>query len=253
MKPLLKVAGLRVSYRTRRIIEDFEFELQHRSCTALVGYSGCGKSTVLKALVGLVRADGGDGWLNSDQFLDKGSITVHPWSLRRQLTLVTQQSGLLPHKTVLDNIILGTTLITGLSKGVAIRRTEDMAARLGVADKLRSYPNQLSGGELQRAHLARALVLEPTVFLLDEVTSNVDPRTSESIGMALKYLREGLGASIVLVSHDFAAVKSLADRIIFLHEGKNFEEVSGESFPGGFKTAEARAFTTESGTRSNHA
>jgi ABC-type polar amino acid transport system ATPase subunit len=249
IEPGLKIRGLKVSYGCRSVLAGFDFDLRPKSCTAIVGYSGCGKSTVLKSIVGLAHAEAGEGWLNGEQFLVAGSIAVHPWSLRRSLTLVTQQSGLQPYMTVLDNIILAITAVMGLTRNEAVHRSEEIASRLGLQDKLSSYPDQLSGGELQRAHLAKALVLEPKIFLLDEITSNVDPRTSESIGRALQYLHDSRGTSIVFISHDFATVKNLADRIIFLHEGKNFEEVTGQTFPEGFKTPEGIAFAAKTNTR----
>jgi ABC-type glutathione transport system ATPase component len=111
--------------------------------------------------------------------------------------------------------------------------------------QLHSYPSQLSGGQMQRAHLARALVLEPAAFLLDEVTSSVDPRTAEDICLALQQIRRARGTSMLLVSHDFAVVKALADQVIFLHEGRNFDDIPVADFPGGFETPQARAFTSE--------
>jgi polar amino acid transport system ATP-binding protein len=252
VKPTLRIRGLSVSYNSRNILADFQLDLAPRSCTAIVGYSGCGKSTLLKSIVGLVPARTGDAWLGDDQFLESGSITVHPWSLRRQLTLVTQQSGLLPYKTVRDNIALSAEIVLGATPQVAASQAEEMATKVGLKHVLLSYPNELSGGELQRAHLARALVLKPIVFLLDEITSNVDPRTAEAIGEALQYLHSTCGTSMLLVSHDFSAVKSLADRVIFLHEGKNFEEVSNQHFPEGFQTADALSFTATARRQVNH-
>jgi len=242
--PLLKVRELSVSYKQHKAISAFQLDLAPKSCTAIVGYSGSGKSTILKSMVGLVKAQAGEAWLDGDHFLGAGAVTVHPWSLRRQLTLVTQQSGLQPNKTVLGNIVLAAMVVMGITREEAAHRAQEVTAKLGLAEKLGSYPGELSGGQLQRAHLAKALVLEPRVFLLDEITSNVDPRTSEAIGQALQDLHASRGTSMLFISHDFSAVRNLADRVIFLHEGRNFEEVSGQSFPEGFKTAEALAFTT---------
>ncbi len=247
--PSLKVRELGVSYNERKIISAFQLDLAPRSCTAIVGYSGSGKSTILKSLAGLVKAEAGEAWLDGEHFLEAGGLTVHPWSLRRQLTLVTQQCGLQPHKTVMDNIVLAAIVVMGIAKQEAVDRAHEVTGKLGLVEKLGSYPGELSGGQLQRAHLAKALVLEPNVFLLDEITSNVDPRTSEAIGQTLQDLHSSRGTSILFISHDFSAVRNLADRVIFLHEGRNFEEVSVRSFPEGFKTAEALTFTTNTRKR----
>ncbi len=246
VNPLLKLDGLRVSYGKRHILTDFGLELTPNTCTAIVGYSGCGKTSVLNALVGFVRASSGEAWFQGEQFLSDGQIMVRPWSLRRHMTIVPQQAGLLPHKTVVDNLLLGPMKLLGLEREEAVRRVQEIAARLGIADCVDSFPMQLSGGQLQRAHLARALVLQPEIVLLDEVTSNVDPRTSDSIREALVNLRDTKGISIILVSHDFAIVKRLADRVIFLHEGRNFEEIPQYNFPNGFLTPEAKRFAEKS-------
>jgi len=242
---LLHVEGLRVSYGARQVISGFKIDLASQSCTAIVGSSGCGKSTMLGALVGLLPATAGNGWLGEEQFMQAGALTVHPWSLRRQISLVTQQPGLLPQRTMLQNLTLAMHLVLGDKKDQTLSRVHEITAMLGIETHLNAYPNQLSGGQLQRAHLARALVLNPKILLLDEVTSNVDPRTSEAIVGALAGLRQKQGISIILVTHDFAAVKHLADTVIFLHEGRNFEELPSRDFPDGFKTVEAAAFARQ--------
>jgi ABC-type polar amino acid transport system ATPase subunit len=245
---LLRVEGLRVSYGSHQVISNFQIDLPAKSCTAIVGSSGCGKSTMLRALVGLLPATSGNAWLSDDPFMHAGAITVHPWSLRRQMSLVTQQPGLLPQRTVLENLTLAMNLVLGeesQKRSQTPFRVREITGLLGIDTHLNSYPNQLSGGQLQRAHLARALVLNPKVLLLDEVTSNVDPRTSEAIVAALAGLRQKQGISIILVTHDFAAVKNLADNVIFLYEGRNFEELPSRDFPDGFKTVEAATFARQ--------
>ncbi|MBV9266059.1 MAG: amino acid ABC transporter ATP-binding protein [Acidobacteriaceae bacterium] len=242
---LLRVKGLKAGYGERGIISAFDLEVERGTCIGIVGYSGCGKTTLFKALTGLMPAEAGDAWLDGDQFLTSGKLTVQPWSLRRHITLVTQQPGLLPHKSVLENLALPQELVLQKSKEEAHAEARTVAKLVGIDAELNAFPSEISGGQLQRAHLARAMVLHPEILLLDEVTSNVDPRTSEAITDALDALRDGRGISFLLVSHDFAIVRKLADRVIFLHKGRNLEEIPVTEFPGGFRDPEAQTFASE--------
>ena len=250
--PLLRVGGLKVLYGSREVIGGFDVEVEQGECKAIVGYSGCGKTTVLKALTALLPAAGGNAWLAGEDFLRNGKVTVKRWSLRRQLTLVTQQPGLLPHKTIMANLVLAQSLVLGTPEPQARIEAVSVAEPIGIADYLNMYPNELSGGQVQRAHLARALVLRPRMLLLDEVTSNVDPRTSEAMVDSLNRIRRERAVGLLLVSHDFAVVRELANKVIFLHNGRNSEEIMVSAFPGGFREPDARKFATERAQREHN-
>jgi polar amino acid transport system ATP-binding protein len=241
----LEVRKLQVSQGGKTIISDFDLRLARNACVAVVGYSGCGKSTLLKSLVGLVASGGGNAWLDGEPFIKEGRVQVQPWALRRQLTLVPQHAGLQPHHTLSDNIALTAMTVLEIPRSAALARVQAVAEELGLTEHLNAYPGRVSGGQAQRAHLARALVLEPAALLLDEVTSSADPRTSEDICAALQHIRRTRLISVLLVSHDFSVVRRLADQVVFLHEGRNFDETSGKNFPSGFSTLEARTFTAE--------
>lgn len=229
----LRVENLTTSYGDNVVLRDLRFAVAKGETVAIIGRSGCGKSTLLRSLAALQLLDKGEIWLGTRRVVDAGSLTVAGWEIRRDVVLVPQGPSLLPHMTVHDNVALPLVVVRGLRHRDAMSVAEKIAIQLGVHDQLRSYPEELSGGQLQRVQLARAMVLNPGVLLLDEVTASLDPLTIEDVVQALFAVRSlpgGAECAIVVVTHLLGFAKTFADRIVFLHGAAIFEEGPARTF-----------------------
>jgi putative ABC transport system ATP-binding protein len=185
-----------------------------------MGPSGCGKSTLLHLLGGLDRPTGGEVTVVGQRIdtLDESARAV---LRRRTVGFVFQAYNLIPNLSVADNIDLPGLLTGRPTKEVAGRRQELLAA-LGITDKARAFPSELSGGEQQRVAIARALINQPDVLLVDEPTGHLDSRSGGEV-MALLRRFHGGGQTIVLVTHD-ARVAGFAQRVIFMRDGQLVDE-----------------------------
>jgi len=177
----------------------------------ILGPSGCGKSTTLRVIGGFEQADGGD------VRLDGASIVTLPPN-RRPTAMVFQKYTLWPHMRVFDNVAFGLRL-RRLDKRTVARKVGDALDLVGLPQAARRYPHQLSGGEQQRIALARALVLEPRVLLLDEPLSNLDARLRVRMREEIKRIQQRVGITSVFVTHDQEEALSVADRIAVMNKG----------------------------------
>jgi putative ABC transport system ATP-binding protein len=194
---------------------------------AVMGPSGCGKSTLLHMLGGLDRPTGGEVIVvgrRMDALNESGRAMLR----RETVGIVFQAYNLIPNLTVADNVDLPGLLI-GLARAEVKGRREDLLTALGIADRVRAFPSELSGGEQQRVALARALVNRPTVLLVDEPTGNLDSRSGAGVMVLLRRFH-GAGQTTLLVTHD-PKVASFAGRVIFMRDGALLDEVQ-LSIPG---------------------
>ncbi|RAV31571.1 ABC transporter ATP-binding protein [Corynebacterium heidelbergense] len=195
-------------------VKSFDFEVPSGSITTLLGSSGCGKTTLLKCINRLVTPTGGRVLIDGEDVADKD-----PVKLRRSIGYVLQNSGLLPHRTVLDNI--ATVLrLNGVAKSEAAERARGAAELVNLYPELLDrYPRQLSGGQQQRVSVARALAADPNILLMDEPFGAVDPIVRRSLQEQLLDLQARLGKTIVLVTHDVSEAMTLGDQVALLAEG----------------------------------
>lgn len=241
----LRVENLTISYGSNVVLKDLRFAIKKGETVAIIGRSGCGKSTLLRGLAALQLIDRGEIWLSTRKVLDAGSLMVRGWEIRREVVFVPQGPSLLPHMTVRNNVTLPLAVVRGLNTRHAMSVAEDIANQLGVHDQLDSYPEELSGGQLQRVQLARAMVLNPKVLLLDEVTASLDPLTIEDVVQALFAVRSlpgGAECAIVIVTHFLGFARTFADRIVFLHGGAILEEGEAKTFFESPRCEETREF-----------
>lgn len=202
------------------VLRGVSFSIVKGQVAAIIGKSGSGKSTALRCINRLEDVDEGQilvcGHSVHDASLDKSA-------LRRDVGIVFQSYNLFPHLTVLQNITLGPTSVKRMPVTQARELALEVLARVGLQDKVGSYPEQLSGGQQQRVAIARSLAMQPQVMLFDEVTSALDPElTGEVLKVMEKLAAEGM--TMILVTHEMAFARDVADQIIFMHQGQVWEQ-----------------------------
>jgi sn-glycerol 3-phosphate transport system ATP-binding protein len=195
----------------RRVVDDLSLSVPDGSFAVLVGPSGCGKSTTLRMIAGLEKMDGGDVLIGGERVNG-----VSPQ--RRDIAFVFQNFALYPHMTVADNMGFGLRMRKVRSREIA-QRVGETAAMLGLEQLLRRYPMQLSGGERQRVALGRAIVRDPSVFLLDEPLSNLDAQLRGEMRLGLARIQRRLQATFVFVTHDQVEAMTLADVLAVMRAG----------------------------------
>ncbi len=235
---ILKLNHVTKSYDQNVILSDLSLEVKKGEVVVILGPSGCGKSTLLRCMNGLEKIQEGD------IFLD-GELISHQSRqmplMRQKIGMVFQSYELFPHMDVLHNLILGPTKAQGRNKAEVIKEAETLLARVGLLDKKKAYPRQLSGGQKQRVAIVRALCMKPEILLFDEVTAALDPEmVREVLDVILSLAKEG--STMLIVTHEMEFARAIADRIIFLDEGKIIEEADPETFFTNPKTKRAKQF-----------
>jgi ABC-type sugar transport system ATPase subunit len=195
----------------RRVVDDLSLSVPDGSFAVLVGPSGCGKSTTLRMIAGLEKVDDGD-------ILIGGARVNGVSPQRRDIAFVFQNFALYPHMTVADNMGFGLRMRKVRSREIETR-VRETAVMLGLDPLLRRYPMQLSGGERQRVALGRAIVRDPSVFLLDEPLSNLDAQLRGEMRLELARLQRRLQATFVFVTHDQVEAMTLADVLAVMRAG----------------------------------
>ncbi|MCU1443407.1 MAG: Phosphate-transporting ATPase [Cryobacterium sp.] len=218
--PAVRLRGVYQAYGSRTILRNIDLDVAPHEVVALIGPSGCGKSTLLRTVNLLEDVVAGSIELNGENIT---APKTNKNRVRQQVGLVFQQFNLFPHLTVLQNITLAPRRVAGKSKADADRRARELLERFGLADKADEYPDRLSGGQQQRVAIIRSLATEPTVVLLDEVTSALDPETVGEVLALIAELKD-LGLTLILATHEMAFARTVADRIVFMHEGEIVEQ-----------------------------
>jgi len=195
-------------------------DVKRGEVVAVIGPSGSGKSTLLRSLNLLEEPTAGQIIFDGVDLADKSvDIDLH----RQKMGMVFQHFNLFPHKTVMQNITLAPVTLGKKSKAEAEQQAEALLARIGLSDKANEYPAMLSGGQKQRIAIIRALAMDPEVMLFDEPTSALDP---EMVGEVLDLMRDlaKAGMTMVVVTHEMGFAREVADRVVFMADGKILEE-----------------------------
>lgn len=219
-------------YGTLEVLRGVSTEVDKGEVVVIIGPSGSGKTTMLRCINFLEEYQGGrifvDGQLVG--YREQNGKTVKlpddtVAKVRADVGMVFQSFNLFPHMTALDNVTLGLTKVRKLPKSEADERAVTWLKRVGLGDKLKSFPSQLSGGQQQRVGIARAVAMEPKVMLFDEVTSALDP---ELVNEVLKVMVDlaHTGMTMLVVSHEMLFAKEVAHRIVFMDEGVIVEQGS---------------------------
>jgi polar amino acid transport system ATP-binding protein len=216
---VLELQGVTKAYGDVEVLRGIDLEVPEHHAVALIGASGSGKSTLLRCVDLLEEIDDGDVLLDGEVITDPA---VPPVAVRRKLGMVFQAFNLFPHKTVLENVVLGPVRAHGMAASAASERGRELLARFGLGGREDEKPDNLSGGQQQRVAIVRALATSPRALLLDEVTSALDP---ELVGEVLAVVRDlkADGMTMIIATHEMAFARDVADEVCFLHEGRILE------------------------------
>ncbi|KQV74208.1 peptide ABC transporter ATP-binding protein [Aeromicrobium sp. Root344] len=213
---VLRADAVRKSFNGTEVLKGIDLEVVEGEVVCLIGASGSGKSTLLRCLNLLEQVDDGDIWLGDAEITDP---RVDVDAIRRRIGIVFQAYNLFPHKSVLDNIVLAPVKAGGRSRAEAAATAHELLARVGLEDRAGAYPDALSGGQQQRVALVRAIAMRPEVLLLDEITSALDPMLVGEVLDVIRDLRSD-GMTIVMATHEMAFAREVADRIVFMADGR---------------------------------
>jgi ABC-type polar amino acid transport system ATPase subunit len=223
---VLRVSGLVKRYGDRDIFRDVSFSLQPGQAVAIMGASGTGKTTLLRCLDGFEQADAGlvgVGEAAVDHRDPPERFQAAVLALRRRVGFVFQGWHLFSNRTVLENVMEGPRFVQGASPAQARARGLSLLEQVGVAHRAQAFPHELSGGEQQRAAIARALAMGPELLLLDEPTSALDDARAERLTELLRRLVAD-GLALVTVTHDADFARRLGGRVLRLEDGRLLQE-----------------------------
>ncbi len=235
---VISVKNLKKTFQNNEVLKGVSIDIYKGDVVCVIGASGSGKSTFLRCLNMLETPTGGSIFFENNDLTDKNTdLNLH----RQKMGMVFQQFNLFPHMTILENLTCAPIMLKKVSKEQAEEKAMSLLARVGLADRASSYPNQLSGGQKQRVAIVRALCMEPDVMLFDEPTSALDP---EMVGEVLDVMRElaSEGMTMVVVTHEMGFAREVSNRVIFLDDGVIAEEGAPEELFGSPKCERLQNF-----------
>src|SRR6266568_762861 len=223
--PGVTIKGLTKRYGDVAAVEGLDLRVEPGELVALLGPSGCGKTTTLRLVAGFLKPEAGEIWVG-ERCLSSPSTVVPPE--RRRMAMIFQSYALWPHMTVAQNVAYGLRLKAGVSKTEREARVKDMLRVVQLGGYESRYPGELSGGQQQRVAVARALVVEPEILLLDEPLSNLDANLREEMRFEIRRLHETFGITTLYVTHDQAEAMVISDRVAVLQTGRVVQIGSAE-------------------------
>ena len=226
---LIEVANLNKCFGELRVLEGVSFTVKQGETVAVIGPSGSGKSTMLRCLINLETADGGDILIHGETLCRNGVYATEQDARRicQKMGMVFQSFNLFPHMNVLDNLTLAPISVKKMTREEAEKAARERLASVGLAEKERAFPNELSGGQKQRVAIARALMMEPEILLFDEPTSSLDPQLTAEVLAVMKKLAKG-NMTTVVVTHEMGFAREAADKILFMCDREIIESGTPE-------------------------
>jgi polar amino acid transport system ATP-binding protein len=213
---MLRADAVRKSFGDHEVLKGISLDVAEGEVVCLIGASGSGKSTFLRCLNLLEEVDDGDIWLDDREITDP---RIDADGIRGEIGIVFQAYNLFPHLSVEQNIMLGPVRVGGVDRSAARAKAHELLGRIGLTEKATAYPDALSGGQQQRVALVRAIAMQPRILLLDEITSALDPMLVGDVLDVIRDLRAE-GMTIVMATHEMSFAREIADRIVFMADGR---------------------------------
>lgn len=235
---MIKTINLTKSFGDNVVLKNITTTINRGEVVAIIGPSGSGKSTFLRSLNLLEVPTEGFIWIDDKEITDS---KINKLEIRKNIGMVFQHFHLFPHMTVLENVMYAPIKVKKQPKDQAEKNAKELLAKVGLMDKIDAYPNRLSGGQKQRVAIARALAMEPEILLFDEPTSALDPEMVKEVLDVMRDLVE-TGITMIVVTHEMNFAKEVADRIIFMDDGKLMEEGKPDVFFSSPETQRAKDF-----------
>ena len=223
-KVMIRITNLKKSFNDLEVLKGINIDVHRGEKVVVLGPSGSGKSTMLRCINALEVPDSGTILVDGVEVTSRHTNLNR---LREHLGMVFQRFNLWPHKTVLENVMLGQMVVSGRTREEARAKALQTLERVGLASKANDYPARLSGGQQQRVGIARALAMEPKAILFDEPTSALDPELVGEVLAVMKSLADE-GMTMVVVTHEMGFAREVADRVIFMDGGVIVEEGKSE-------------------------
>lgn len=241
---MIQVSNIHKAFGSNQVLKGIDLTIHKGQVVVILGPSGSGKTTFLRCLNALEIPDQGvikfdDGSLTVDFATKPKKKTL--LALQRKAGMVFQSYNLFPHKTALENLMLGPTVVQGQSKAQAREQALALLDKVGLSDKADLYPFQLSGGQQQRVGIARALAIEPSLLLFDEPTSALDPELVQDVLGTMKQLASE-GWTMVVVTHEINFARDVADHVVLIEDGVVVEEGSAQQLFEDSKHPRTQAF-----------
>jgi phospholipid/cholesterol/gamma-HCH transport system ATP-binding protein len=214
----IEVRNLRHRFGAQEVLRGVDLDCLRGHITTIVGPSGCGKTVLLKHLNLLMRPDSGKIVIDGvDVTRLRGSALD---DVRKEFGMLFQAGALFDSMSVFDNVAFPLVENTGMGREEIAVKVHEMLANVGLQGMENKFPSELSGGMQKRAALARALIRNPKILMLDEPTTGLDPTRTGSIHALVRHTQQRFGLTVVMVSHDVPAVFEISDRVAFMHEGR---------------------------------
>ncbi len=237
-KEVLKIEHIHKKFDDLTVLEDVSLTVHEGEIIVIVGPSGCGKSTFLRCLNGLEEISEGHIYIDEEPVNPAGKNIT---KIRERIGMVFQSYDLFPHKTILENVCLAPVKVQKRKKDEVKEEALKLLERVGLSAKVNSFPRQLSGGQKQRVAIVRALIMHPEVLLFDEVTAALDPEmVREVLDVMLDLAKQK--RTMLIVTHEMAFARAVADRVIFLDGGHIVEDSDLKQFFDSPRTERARKF-----------
>lgn len=235
---LVNVSGLHKRFGDVHVLKGIDLAVKEGEVTAIIGRSGSGKSTLLRTINGLENFDAGSIDVDGER-ITTGRTDLR--QLRLKVGMVFQQFNLYPHLTAGQNVMLSPAVVKKTDKRHAEAIAREMLAKVGLADRFDSYPDQLSGGQQQRVAIARALAMSPKVLLCDEITSALDPELVNEVLAVVRKLAED-GMTLIMVTHEMRFAREVGSQLVFMHQGRIHEQGDPKMMFGAPSTPELANF-----------
>jgi len=227
MSHIVNIQQLNKYFGQHHVLKDIDLQVESGEVVVIIGASGSGKSTLIRCINGLEEYNSGELVVDGHGLTPHGKSQNALNAIRKEVGMVFQQFNLFPHLSVQRNVMLAPMKVKKQTEEAAATHAKRLLDRVGIANQAKKYPSQLSGGQQQRVAIARALAMEPRLMLFDEPTSALDP---EMVGEVLDVMRELAkeGMTMLVVTHEMGFAREVADRVIYIHEGRIVEQGSPE-------------------------